>query len=59
MAGQTGQYHLATILQGIQAAVSPDTTVIYDKFGRFEDVPADQTAVCVPSMANNLTPRAG
>lgn len=36
-----------TILQGIQAAVSPDTTVIYDKFGRFEDAPADQTAVCL------------
>ncbi len=36
-----------TILQAVQATVSPDTTVIYDKFGRFEDVPADQTAVCL------------
>jgi len=39
-----------TILQAVQATVSPDTTVVYDKFGRFEDAPADQTAVCLAVM---------
>jgi beta-glucosidase len=36
-----------TILQAVQATVSPETTVIYDKFGRFEDAPADQPFVCL------------
>lgn len=36
-----------TILEGIQNTVSPDTVVVYDKFGRFEDIPADQPSVCI------------
>ncbi|MBE2198246.1 MAG: glycoside hydrolase family 3 C-terminal domain-containing protein [Anaerolinea sp.] len=36
-----------TILQAVQATVSPETTVIYDKFGRFDDAPTDQPRVCL------------
>lgn len=36
-----------TILQAIEATVAPETVVLYDKFGRFADVPADQSYVCL------------
>lgn len=36
-----------TILQAIQQTVSAETTLIYDEFGRFDDIPADQSAICI------------
>lgn len=36
-----------TILQGVEAAVSADTTVVYNEFGRFEDLPAGEPVVCI------------
>ncbi len=36
-----------TILQGIQNTVSPDTTIIYDKFGQFEDMEAGEPIICL------------
>ncbi|WP_420641110.1 glycoside hydrolase family 3 N-terminal domain-containing protein [Candidatus Leptofilum sp.] len=36
-----------TILQGIEATVSADTAVIYDEFGRFDDLPVGEEIVCV------------
>lgn len=36
-----------TILQAIQATVSPQTTVLYDRFGHFNDVPTDQPSICL------------
>lgn len=36
-----------TILAGIQAAAGPDTAVVYEPFGHFDDMPAGQTSVCI------------
>jgi beta-glucosidase len=36
-----------TIIEAIEAAVSPETTVIYDRFGHFNDAPDDQSGVCL------------
>jgi len=36
-----------TILQAIEQTVAADTTVVYDKHGRFEDAPTDQLALCI------------
>lgn len=36
-----------TILQAIEAAVSADTAVTYNEFGRFEDLPAGEAIVCI------------
>lgn len=36
-----------TILAAIQKTVSADTVVVYDKFGRFENLPSDQPIVCL------------
>ncbi len=36
-----------TILEGIRQVVSPATEVIYSEFGRFDDLPAGQPAVCL------------
>ncbi len=36
-----------TILQAIEATVSADTNVVYDEFGRFDDLPSDESAVCL------------
>lgn len=46
--GKTGEITLGTtILEGIQAAVSPQTMVEYNEFGRFETDPATDGAVCL------------
>jgi len=34
-------------LQAIEQTVSADTTVLYDEFGRFEDVATDQPITCI------------
>ncbi|MCB9007872.1 MAG: glycoside hydrolase family 3 C-terminal domain-containing protein [Ardenticatenaceae bacterium] len=36
-----------TILQAIEATVSDDTAVFYNEFGRFEELPANEPAVCL------------
>ncbi|MBN1260658.1 MAG: glycoside hydrolase family 3 C-terminal domain-containing protein [Anaerolineae bacterium] len=36
-----------TILEGIQATVSGKTQVVYNKFGRFDDMPDDQPSICI------------
>ncbi len=36
-----------TILQGIENAVSPETTVVYNKFAQFGDVPGEESIVCL------------
>ncbi|MCA9945851.1 MAG: glycoside hydrolase family 3 C-terminal domain-containing protein [Anaerolineales bacterium] len=36
-----------TILQAIEATVSDDTAVIYNEFGRFEELPTGEPAVCL------------
>jgi beta-glucosidase len=46
--GDTGEITGGTtILEGIEAAVSPGTTVHYDGFGRFEEVAAGEGMVCI------------
>ncbi|MCP4428092.1 MAG: hypothetical protein GY803_26700 [Chloroflexi bacterium] len=36
-----------TILQAIQQTVSADTTVVYNEYGRYDDLPADQPITCI------------
>jgi beta-glucosidase len=36
-----------TILQGIQQTVSSETTVVYNEFGRFDDLPSGQPIPCI------------
>ncbi len=36
-----------TILQAIEETVSPETAVIYNEFGRFEELPAGEPVVCL------------
>ena len=37
-----------TILQGIEATALPETTVLYNEFGRFDDLPSiDEPVVCI------------
>jgi beta-glucosidase len=43
-----------TILQAVQATVSPETSVIYDKFGRFEDVQVDNQPVLCLGVVGEL-----
>lgn len=46
--GKTGDITPGTtILEAIQQTVSSETTVIYNEFGRFEDLPEDQPVVCI------------
>ena len=39
-----------TILEAIQAAVSPDTTVVYHPRARFDDLPASENMVCIAAV---------
>lgn len=36
-----------TILQAIEQTVSAETTVLFDEYGRFDDIPASQPVVCI------------
>ncbi|MFZ0546861.1 MAG: glycoside hydrolase family 3 N-terminal domain-containing protein, partial [Candidatus Promineifilaceae bacterium] len=36
-----------TILEAIEQTVSPDTTVLYNEFGRYEELPAGQPTTCI------------
>jgi beta-glucosidase len=46
--GETGDITPGTtILEGIQQTVSPETTVLYNQYGRFEDLPTDQPLTCI------------
>jgi beta-glucosidase len=39
-----------TILEAVQAAVSPDTTVVYHPRAQFGDLPADEAIICIAAV---------
>jgi beta-glucosidase len=46
--GRTGEItEGTTILEAVRQTVSPETTVLYNEFGRFEDLPEEQPIVCI------------